>query len=188
MRRVLRRVPCEARRCRPQGERGASVTRRDPPGVAILAARLARAYPALSAFSAASLAAELLGIERAQRRHAERCCAGEDGGYVKRGPIPGREASYGVTGSYVVSHDPDAEQRASERIEKLVHAWNKRLAELHGKAWTMKLHAYGCWRCTLQDGPAHKTVIAEWCIELRGDPRGPVLLLRLPGDAEAVAV
>lgn len=43
---------------------------RDPSPVAILAARLQRAYPALSPYSAASLAEELDRIERLMQRVA----------------------------------------------------------------------------------------------------------------------
>ena len=80
-------------------------------GEAVLAARLAKAYPSLSAYSAATLAEELCHIERAQRRHAERCCSGEVGGYVKRGDRMRWE------------HDPDAERKAGERIERKVRTW-----------------------------------------------------------------
>lgn len=56
---------------------------REPSSVSLLAARIARAYPSLSAYSSATLAEQLCAIERMQRRHAERCCSGEDGGYTK---------------------------------------------------------------------------------------------------------
>ena len=41
---------------------------REPSAAAILAARIAKAYPSLSAYSAALLADELCRIERAQRQ------------------------------------------------------------------------------------------------------------------------
>jgi hypothetical protein len=149
------------------------MSRREPPGVAMLAARLARAFTALSAYSAAVLATELCAIERAQRRHAERCCCGEDGGYVR---IVGRCAGCGedwpcsVDGNRAAYrpdiaaahhyasrrvHDPEAEERAGKRIQRRL----QRLQELH---------SFGAI--------------------LEHDPRGRVLLIQLPGDAEAVAV
>lgn len=138
----------------------------EPAPVAILAARIMRAYPSLSPYSAASLATELSAIERAQRRHAERCCSGEDGGYVMRasGVHLARRSRTGT----VIVHDPDAEQRAGQRIAQQAVNWNVRLHELLG------------------GGP----LVVNNCpkIELQGDPRGPVLLVRLPGEAEAVAV
>lgn len=131
---------------------------KDPAPVAILAARIQRAYPSLSAYSSAALAQELTAIERAQRRHAERCCSGADGGYVKRGPVIagcGRE----------VFHDPDAEARAGARVGDRVRDW------LWARLGTL---------CKLGDQPP--------TIELHGDPCGPVLLLRLPGESEASGV
>lgn len=130
---------------------------REPNPVAILAARIMRAYPSLSPYSAASLAEELAAIERAQRRHAERCCSGADGGYVKRGrPITG----YGVNAITCAIHNPDAEQRAARRILESVTRMMRRF-------------------------PATDPALR---VDLQGDPRGPVLLVRLPGEAEAVAV
>lgn len=132
---------------------------REPASVAILAARIQRAYPALSPYSAASLATELDAIERAQRRHAERCCSGEDGGYTKWVDDPPR--SYGH-----VVHDPDAERKAGERIERRVEQWGGLIADRLG----VQLTSIGFNRPT---------------VTLEGDPRGPVLLLRLPGEQEA---
>lgn len=139
---------------------------KEPKAATMLSARLARAYPSLSAYSAATLAEELCAIERAQRRHAERCCSGVDGGYVK--------TIFRVAddGSFVTSqiHDPDAEERAGKRIDWRCSRWLARLGELCG--------------CNegLADDPTSDM------IDLDGDPRGAVLKIRLPGEAEAVAI
>ncbi len=133
------------------------MTTKEPPSVAILSARIMRAYPSLSAYSAASLATELCAIERAQRRHAERCCSGADGGYVRR-------AEPGENVRCTLVHDPDAEERAGKRIEARTHRWRDRVQELT------------------------RQVAKTAAIELQGDPRGPVLLVRFPGETEAVAV
>jgi hypothetical protein len=132
-------------------------SRTDPAPVAILAARIMRAYPSLLPFSAASLATELCAIERAQRKHAERCCSGADGGYVKH--------RLGAQG-WVTVHNPDAEERAGERIAQRVTAWGDRCLELWSKG-----------------NP--RTAWNRPTIELQGDPRGHVLLVRLPGETEA---
>jgi hypothetical protein len=50
---------------------------KEPKDATHAAARLARAYPALSCYSAARLAEKLCAIERAQRRHAVRDCSEE---------------------------------------------------------------------------------------------------------------
>ena len=96
------------------------------------AARLARAYPNLSSYAAASLATELDAIERAQHRHAERCCSGADGGYVTFNggrPEP--------------THDADAEMRAGNRIDRRLAKWTERLAELSdGGTATIELRNY----------------------------------------------
>lgn len=140
------------------------MTRREPSDDAVLSARLMRAYPSLSPYSAASLATELESIERAQRRHAERCCNGVDGGYVKRVPM----RSVGIDSARMLAvHDPDAEQRAGERIARRVGRWRDALAKLTD---TAMVEGGNC------------------AIELQGDPRGAVLLLRLPNEAEAVSV
>jgi hypothetical protein len=55
------------------------MTTKEPAPVAILAARIQRAYPSLSAFSSASLATELAAIERAQERHVVRSVNGDYG-------------------------------------------------------------------------------------------------------------
>lgn len=147
-------------------------TKREPSGESVLSARIMRAYPTLSSYSAASLAAELCAIERAQRRHAERCCCGADGGYVRR--KEGAPVGLGAYTRHVLEHDPDAERKAGERIEKRVDIWNERLARLATECIPCRSAA---WLAT------------ELCaIDLQGDPRGPVLLVRLPGEHEAVAV
>lgn len=135
---------------------------RDPSPVAILAARLQRAYPALSPYSAASLAEDLAKIERAQRRHAERCCNGADGGYVKWSPCPGGH----LDGKHreVEVHDPAAEERARVSVFNLSQRWRHRLAEL------AELPA-----------PGPKP-------ELETNPYGAVLKIRLPGETEATSV
>ena len=146
---------------------------REPNPVAILAARIMRAYPSLSPYSAASLAEELAAIERAQRRHAERCCSGADGGYVKRGrPITG----YGVNAITCAIHNPDAEKRAARRVERRIERWCLNLAEcrhphLVGDARSMAIATAACM---------HRAVVTT-----QGDPRGPVLLVRFPGETEA---
>lgn len=147
------------------------MTRKEPSSAAILAARLARAYPSLSAYSSATLAEELCAIERAQRRHAERCCSGEDGGYVRFKRWADGNLVLEPSGKRAQKeHDPDAEARAEQRIERRIAKWLDRLAD--------------------RSRPINRTTprgtIASF--ELRGDPRGPVLLLQLPGEAEAVAV
>lgn len=127
-------------------------TIKEPTDQAMLAARLARAYPALSPYSAASLAVELCRIERAQRRHAERCCSGEDGGYVT------------WFGSKLV-HDPNKQDREARRVQTSCTKWI-------GQVCARAVVAF-------DDGPQ---------VTLQGDPRGPVLLVRLPSEPEAQAV
>lgn len=100
--------------------------KREPSDAALYAARLARAFPSLSTYSSACLAEELCLIERAQRRHAERCCNGADGGYVRR---PGVINAYGV-----VEHDPIAERRADDRIRRQLARWRRELFEHAGPA------------------------------------------------------
>ena len=134
------------------------MTHREPPDVAILAARIMRAYPSLSAYSAASLAAELCAIERAQRRHAERCCNAD---YRKPGkPITG----YGRNATACAVHDPAAEERVGARIARQRSRWYARAEE---------------WGATVN---------GRTSIELRDDPRGRVLLAHFPGEAEASGV
>lgn len=143
------------------------MSRREPPDVAILAARLMRAWPSLSPYSCAHLATELCAIERAQRRHAERQCNGEDGGYV-------RAVNVAWLGGRRVEHNPEAEQRAGNRIARRVFRWKE-------EAWKRAIgKAAG--------DPAGTSGIMVCDIELQGDPRGSVLLLRLPGEKEASTV
>jgi hypothetical protein len=155
--------------------------KRDPSPVAILAARLQRAYPALSPYSAAALAEDLTRIERAQRRHAKRCCSGEDGGYVKRV----RNGWGGSKPQVTAEHDPIAEERARRRITATGCQWLSRLAQLVAQdrpyvvSWPSLTVHYG------QGSTCRDTVTA---IELEGDPRGAVLKIRLPFEAEAVSV
>lgn len=140
---------------------------RDPSPVAILAARLQRAYPALSPYSAASLADDLAKIERAQRRHAERCCSGADGGYVKSAPLP-----HNCNMGPVLVHNPAAEERAGARIVASCVRWENRLVALYDR------------------GPVNLLAGTDRApvIEREGDPRGPVLKIRLPGETEATSV
>ena len=138
------------------------MTTRKPAPVAILAARMAKAYPSLSAYSAATLAEELCALERAQRRHAERCCSGADGGYVRRKTPAelGYVKNAGTDPSFYVVHDPAAEERAGKRIVAMVTGMMRKF-------------------------PAVEPALR---IDLQGDPRGPVLLAHFPGEAEASGV
>ena len=151
---------------------------RDPSPVAILAARLQRAYPALSPYSAASLAEDLARIERAQRRHAERCCSGADGGYVKHAPLP-----HNCNMGPILVHDPIAEERAGRRIVSALTRWKTEVSH--------RLVPAGIGA---PDGSFYREDMIRHAsdlssrIELHGDPRGPVLKLRLPGETEATSV
>lgn len=143
------------------------MTRREPPDVAILSARLARAYPTLSPYSAAALACELESIERAQRRHATRQCNGD---YLAQGAtrrIGGRPLAY------------DEKQRAGERIERRILRWRVDLGRLLAAARREDVDAMSAYEIL-----AH----ADAAIELQDDPRGPVLLLRLPNETEPATV
>jgi len=51
---------------------------REPSDVAVMAARVARAYPTLSPYSAARIAVEFCAIERMTKLHAERQCNDAD--------------------------------------------------------------------------------------------------------------
>jgi len=144
---------------------------KEPPSVAILSARIMRAYPSLSPYSAASLATELCAIERAQRRHAEAQCNGE----YAYNPDPRRVVQNIECGI--------AEQRAGERIDKRLDRWQSQLAELvasRSPEWD---------RAPREDKRARMDAVHKgYAIELQDDPRGPVLLLRLPGEAEGSGV
>lgn len=150
---------------------------KDPSPVAILAARLQRAYPTLSPYSAASLAEDLAKIERAQRRHAERCCSGEDGGYTRPAPRPDNPRGYRI------EHDPDAEERAGRRIVSALTRWK-----------TAVSHRLVPAGIGAPDGSFYREDMIRHAselssrIELHGDPRGPVLKIRLPGETEATSV
>lgn len=82
---------------------------REPRSESLLAARIQKAFPALSAYSAATLAEELCRIERAQRRHAERCCNVPD---------------------YDTENDGDPAHRTDERIARRVFRWRQRIGEM----------------------------------------------------------
>lgn len=112
---------------------------REPKWSTGMAAMLARRCPRLSPYAAAVLAEELGRIERAQHRHAERCCSGEDGGYVR----------YDAERKCRV-HDPEAEERAGERIRRRLQR-------------ALRRFEVGAVRC-----------------ELLGDPRGAVLTVEFP--------
>ena len=150
---------------------------KEPKDAVLLAARMAKAYPSLTAYRAALLAEQLCAIEWAQRRHAERCCSGADGGYVRLrphvvnadGPVL-ESPDYGAPKGMVREHDPVAEERACAQVHRRVLAWRAGL-----RNWI--IDAAGS--CKPEHGCS---------IELQGDPRGPVLLLQLPGEGEAVAV
>jgi len=107
-------------------------TSRDPSGAALWAALIARHVPALSAYSAAWWAEDLIRLARRAHRHAERCCAGEDGGYTR----------YDLARRCVV-HDPEAEERADKRLHKAVAAWVQTLCAQAGDsgavvAWSIE--------------------------------------------------
>lgn len=169
------------------------MTTKEPKDAVILAARIARAYPSLSAYSSATLAEQLCAIERMQRRHAERQCSGADGGYTKlRSQEERNRAFYEAraqgrpcaTRECLVEHDPEAEERAGKRIANKAARWLHTLKD-RGTffEWTIsnpdllfkhRDHKADTWhRCT---------------IELQHDPRGAVLLVRLPGETEASGV
>ena len=152
---------------------------RDPSPVAILAARLQRAYPALSPYSAASLAEDLGKIERAQRRHAERCCNGADGGYV----VAVRNGWGGSKPQVTIEHDPVAEERAGRRIVSALTRWKTEVSHRLVPAGIGAPDG-SFYR---EDMIRHASELSSR-IELHGDPRGPVLKIRLPGETEAASV
>lgn len=145
-----------------------TMARKEPSSAALYAARLAKAYPALSAYSAASLAHELCSIERAQRRHAERACSGADGGYVRRRHASIERDGMDRVGMLLIEHDPVAEERAGKRVAGRVRAWQGNLRNL-------VVDTIGA------------SIPKEHGVEitLEHDPRGSVLLVRLPGEADA---
>jgi hypothetical protein len=126
---------------------------------------MARAFPSLSVYSVATLAGELCSIERAQRLHAERDCNG-DYSVVKVGTL----------GAYR-RHVPEMGERAARRIARRVGRWRSEVARLS----TLTVPD-GEWIDTMA------TVADGIVVELCGDPRGAVLHVRLPGDAQAVAL
>lgn len=154
---------------------------RDPSPVAILAARLQRAYPALSPYSAASLAGDLAKIERAQRRHAERCCGGADDGYtrLKTQAELGYVKNAGTDPSFYVVHDPAAEERAGRRIVSALTRWKNKATELSFTPSHVAKNAAAIGAARQRHRPT---------VELQGDPRGAVLKIRLPGETEATSV
>jgi hypothetical protein len=158
---------------------------KDPQDATVLTVRLARAFPSLSVYSSATLAESLCGIERAQRRHAERCCSGESGGYVQWHREPkGAPWPVGMCHPAVARHDPEAEERAGQRIARKVAQWLRRLGELHPD----NAFVLDAGRLQVKAGVAWRETVADVRIELQHDPRGAVMLLRLPGEAEGVAV
>ena len=156
---------------------------KDPSPVAILAARLQRAYPALSPYSAASLAEDLARIERAQRRHAERCCSGADGGYVRRRSQFVFANGVSDEPRFTLEHDPIAEERAGRRIVSALTRWKTEVSH--------RLVPAGIGA---PDGSFYREDMIRHAsdlssrIELHGDPRGPVLKIRFPGETEATSV
>jgi hypothetical protein len=127
--------------------------------IAVMSARIARAYPLLNPNQAALLAKELCAIERAQRRHAVRVRRGKDGVRECREFAPGCAIP-------VVEHDPETEERAGKRIEQRVQRWYARVDSLTPP----KTERDPLFACN---------------VDLQGDPRGRVLLVRFPGEAEA---
>jgi hypothetical protein len=155
---------------------------RDPQPAAVLSARIAKAYPSLSAYSAAFFAEELLRIERAQRTHATRRCngprdvrrtpeCGEVFGYCKLVPLPaGRSPNPCAPKGTDWTSDPVSEERAGERIAKRIAKWREQIHERSGARDFEAPSGMDCF------------------VELQGDPSGCVLKLRLPGETEARGV
>src|SRR5262245_49762505 len=135
---------------------------KEPSDESVLSARLARAYPALSPYSAACLARELCSIERAQRKHAERQCNG-DYTRVKR-----QRGAWGGVAEMTVD-DTAAEARAEKQIDRRVVRW---AADAAGYLNPRGIGA--------PDGNPHKEAMVRDAatlaqgITLHGDPRGPV--------------
>lgn len=156
-----------------------------PHSAVLLAARIARAYPALSAYSSATLAEGLCRVEKFQRTYATRACNGDYKTWKTRPAI--REA--GTDACYAV-HDPNAEARAKKAVKTRVTGWLARLLDLAGTCCPQ------CQRKTDFDGRCSdsrcKFFGKDLCyvskVYLEGDPRGAVLKVRFPGETEAVAV
>jgi len=156
---------------------------KEPSDAAHLAARLARAYSGLSPYSAATLAESLCAIERAQRRHAVRCCngapdvrrkpeRGELFGYCKLVPLPPeRDADPTAPRGMCWTDDTEAEFRASKRIESRLWAWRDDFARRIGQRDDDI--------CRLLPTPR---------ILRHGDPRGCVLSIQCAGEPEAQGV
>lgn len=157
---------------------------KEPSDVAVLAARIMFAaarnrvgrdlQAPFSPYYAASLAERLCAIERAQRRHAERQCGGAPdhpgdrfAGYVRLRPRTAHVV--GPNGPILESQDPRAPKGMTwehdpEQEERAGERIAKRVEQ---------------W----------KNDLGMPCeIELAGDPRGAVLKLRLPGEAELTYV
>lgn len=183
----------------------------EPKPAALLAARIAKSYPTLSAYSAATLAEELCRIERAQHRHAERCCNGEDGGYVKAGTERPRRVFSCVACLQPVHGSAAFGAGAGDRC---IHYYS-------GKRCHGLLKATGTERAPLVHDPDAEaraaqrieTRLVRWenqlvalhdrgpinllattkghavpQVTLEGDPRGAVLKVQLPGESEARGV
>jgi hypothetical protein len=151
----------------------------EPTSATMLAARLARAFPTLSVYSAAVLAGELCSIERAQRRHAERCCNG-DYRRLKTNAELGYVKSAGTDPAFYYTHDPRAEDRAGERIERITARW---LVNLGSRLIVST-------DCPNEQPSDHACGLRaqDVAIERTYDPRGAVLAVRLPGEREGVSV
>lgn len=80
---------------------------KEPADVLLLAARIAKAFPKMSAYSSAYHAQKLDALERAWHRHCEHCCSGEDGGYRKWSGNGWR-------------YDPVAEERKDAKLREAI--------------------------------------------------------------------
>jgi len=149
---------------------------REPSDVAVMAARVARAYPTLSPYASARIATEFVRIGNLWNTHATRKCNGspdirrkpEPGelfGYVKLVPLPeGRPQDPGAPKGKAWVDDPDAAERAGKRITNAIGQVQTQLQD---------------WRAIDSNGvvvlPGVQT--AEFHINVR-----------LPGEREPVAV
>lgn len=114
------------------------MTRHDVMDAAELAARLAWYATDIGIrchTQAAERAVALCALERAWRRHTERCCSGEDGGYVRR------RATLRALLPTEWEHDPEAEARAEARIRAKVATW---CAEVPGAVVELEGDPRGC--------------------------------------------